>query len=218
LSANRSCSCDSWKGSTGGWNGHSSPDCRIARPDAERPVYSAAVCEFKYLAHIEANLLHRLITPLPVLCKSTLDDAGQCRRALWRRYGRRLFASDSEGHKTVIPCAKRPMPRDEFIAKDPKRKYLREGVRLRTIEQLRRHVVNGPYKCPRLSEPSALCQARNAKVHDLHAAVWQQHNVGGLDVVMNDSETMCEVNTLRQLRHASDLLRQGEASVINLCF
>ncbi len=96
---------------------------------------------------------------------------------------------------------------EEEIEDGPEREQVGATVDRPAQRLLRRHVERGPEEVPARRQVSLLLgQSRDAEVQDLGLARGQEHDVGGLDVAVNDPLPMRVVQPFRHALHDAERL------------
>ena len=106
---------------------------------------------------------------------------------------------------------------EQLVAGDAVRKDVGERIGGRAVELFRRHVRQGADErtLGRDAGRRRLRQQGDAEIHDLHAAVRQQHDVGGLHIAVDDALGVGMVQSRGHLGHDVQLLQEAQRPLVD---
>ena len=127
--------------------------------------------------------------------------------------GHRLLVDDviENGGRRV--SWKRPAAGEKLVENTPRREDIGSSVELLTPDLLRRHVVNRSYHHAAFRDLVAPFHTSDPEIHDLDLPVVQTAKVGRLDVAMDNTVLVGEVESATKLDDDIERLRNGHAFV-----
>ena len=157
---------------------------------------------------IEKHVFHRLVSLRRQLPQQAVHDGFQRRRAIRRHFAQRFRLNLANSvHQTRGRFAgERSLVSHQLVKQHSERPKIRALVRMLALILLGRHVRESPDQHARL-RLRAFQDPRDPEVHHLHNAFLADHDVGGLDIAMNDAALMREVKRPASLQRIDQLQR-----------
>ncbi len=157
---------------------------------------------------IEKHVLHRLITLGRQLAQQAVHNGFERRRAIGRQFAQRLRLDLADSvHQTRGRFAgERPLVSHQLVQQHSERPKIGAFVRVLALILLRRHIRESPDQHARL-RLRALQDSRDPEVHHLHNAFLADHDVGGLDIAVDNAALMREVKRPAGLQRIDKLQR-----------
>ena len=164
-----------------------------------------------------AEIARALVARLGRLCQRPADDAVELgrQRAVDLRGPHRLVVHDHLAQRPVA-SRERPLVGEELVQHDAGGEEIRAVVDRQPLHLLRRHVGGRPHHGAHLGAVGAVrvLDLRHAEVHQLRAALPVEHDVGRLDVAVDDAGLVRVVERAQELAHEAHELPGLEAQVV----
>ena len=120
------------------------------------------------------------------------------------------MSRDAIHHGREVIAEKRMLPRQQFIIDVPVGEDVSALIRVPAGELFGRDVQNRSRNValPGAARSILVHHAGNPEIHHLHVAVWQHHDVSGLDIAVDHIFGVRVLQALGDLKHDFDFIQQ----------
>ncbi len=163
------------------------PDCRpAARPD---------------ITDVRQEGFCRIVTLLDPPLEAAPDDVRDGRGAIRPHASKRLRALVENGmdDPRVGPALERKLPREHLIDDDAERPEVGAGVHGPAYRLFRGHVSGRPGDAAAPGRLRPLGEPGDAEIHDAHPPLLRKHDIGALDIPVDDALAVGLFEALRDL-------------------